>query len=77
MGVILRVYPRLWVYDKRLDQAGLWRQIRWATVVHIALTNTCPKAVLVASTADAPTDGGAIVAGRRLDRTAATQTEGD
>jgi len=56
VGVMLRVYPKSRVYGKRLDQAGLWRQIRWAAVVHIALANTRPKAVLVASTADAPTD---------------------
>lgn len=56
VGVITRVYPRLRAYGKRLDQAGLWRQIRWATVVHIALANTRPKAVLIASTTDAPAD---------------------
>ena len=56
VGVILRVYPRSRAYGKYLDQTGLWGQIRGATVVHIALTNTCPKAVLVACTADAPAD---------------------
>ena len=75
MGVILRVYPRSRAYGKYLDQTGLWRQIRGAAVVHIALTNPRPKTVLVACAANTPANGRAIVARCRLYRAAATQTK--
>ena len=77
VGGKLRVYPRSRAYGNYLDQTGLWRQIRRAAVVHIALTNPRPKAVLVASAANTPANGSAIVARCRLYRAAATQTKGN